>query len=61
MKKLFHRSLSLVLALVMALAMAVPALAAPPTEITVEPQSAALTVGETLTLTAKLTDRKSVV
>ena len=59
MKKLFHRSLSLVLALVMALTLAVPALAAPPTEIAVEPQSAALTVGETLTLTAKLTPEEA--
>ena len=59
MKKPFHRSLSLVLALVMALTLTVPALAAPPTEITVEPQSANLTVGQTLTLTAKLTPEEA--
>ncbi|MBR3753213.1 MAG: S-layer homology domain-containing protein [Ruminiclostridium sp.] len=52
MKKLPQRSLSLVLALVMALTLTVPALAAPPTDITVEPQSASLTVGQSLTLTA---------
>ncbi|MBR5533741.1 MAG: S-layer homology domain-containing protein, partial [Ruminiclostridium sp.] len=55
MKKLIHRSLSLVLALVMALTLAVPAMAAPPTDITVEPQTAFLAVGESLTLTAALT------
>ena len=52
MKKVFHRSLSLVLTLVMALTLAVPALAAPPTGISVDPQSASLTVGQSLTLTA---------
>ena len=52
MKTFFHRSLSLVLALMMALTLAVPALAAPPMEITVTPESATISVGETLTLTA---------